>query len=246
MHQTVRQIKPHVRFGISPFGLGRPDRRPAGVSGFSQYDKLYADVELWLEKGWLDYLAPQLYWPIARQGQPFGPLLDYWIAQNTAARHVWPGLFTSQVTRGEALGPRSWPAQEILDQVGAQRERGAPAAGHIHFSMIALMQDRDGVASKLQTGPYAQPALVPASPWLDDQPPPAPTLRRAGNVVHIDPGAGEAAARWAVWRREAGRWRFEVLPAAQRQIDISGAQMLGVSAVDRVGNLSAQHLLALP
>ena len=44
-------------FGISPFGIGRPERRPPGITGFSQYDKLYADVEGWLAQGWLDYLA---------------------------------------------------------------------------------------------------------------------------------------------------------------------------------------------
>ena len=84
MHATVRRIKPWVRFGISPFGLGRPDRRPPGITGFSQFDKLYADVERWLENGWLDYLAPQLYWPIDRAGQAFPVLLDYWIGQNRA------------------------------------------------------------------------------------------------------------------------------------------------------------------
>ena len=47
-------------------GLPKPDRRPPGVTGFSQYDKLYADVERWLQEGWLDYLVPQLYWPIER------------------------------------------------------------------------------------------------------------------------------------------------------------------------------------
>ena len=171
LHQTVQAIKPQVRVGISPFGLGRPDRRPPGVVGFSQYDKLYADVEGWLHKGWLDYLAPQLYWPIARESQPFALLLDTWLAENPWRRHIWPGLFTSQITRGEPQGPRSWPAREILNQVLLQRTR-PDATGHIHFSMAALMQDRDGIATLLQMGPYAQPALVPATPWLDDQPPP--------------------------------------------------------------------------
>ena len=87
LHATVRRLKPWVRFGISPFGLGRPDRRPPGMTGFSQYDKLHADVERWLENGWLDYLAPQLYWPIDREGQAFPVLLDYWLAQNRAGRH---------------------------------------------------------------------------------------------------------------------------------------------------------------
>jgi len=245
MHATVQRIKPWVRFGISPFGLGRPDRRPPGITGFSQVDKLYADVERWFENGWLDYLAPQLYWPIDRAGQQFPVLLDYWIGQNRAHRHVWPGLFTSLVTRGEPLGPRSWPGREILDQVTLQRTRPG-ASGHIHFSMAALMQDRDGVATLLQMGPYATPALVPATPWLDGQPPPAPLLRLANARVDIEPGAGETAARWAVWRRVGGAWRLTVLPAAQLSFALDGADAAVVSAVDRLGNVSARTLVRSP
>lgn len=245
MHAAVRALKPWVRFGISPFGLGRPDRRPPGIAGFSQVDKLYADVERWFENGWLDYLAPQLYWPIDRAGQEFPLLLDYWIAQNRSGRHLWPGLFTSQVTKGEPLGPRSWPAREIVAQVALQRTR-AGSSGHIHFSMAALMQDRDGVATQLRAGPYATPALVPATPWLDDRPPPAPRLRLAGTEVAIEPGAGEAAARWALWRRIDGRWRFDVLPGARLRFDAAGADAVVVSAVDRVGNAGPRTLLRRP
>ena len=245
MHAAVKRVKPWVRFGISPFGLGRPDRWPTGVSGFSQFDKLYADVERWFENGWLDYLAPQLYWPIDRAGLQFPVLLDYWIGQNRAGRHVWPGLYTSQVTRGGVPGSGSWPAREILDQVTLQRTR-AGASGHIHFSMAALMQDRDGIATLLQMGPYATPARAPATPWLDDRPPPAPLLRPSGARVVIEPGAGEAAARWAVWRRVGGAWVFAVLPAAQRSFAVDGADAVVVSAVDRVGNVSIRNPLRLP
>ena len=246
LHTLVHGVKPWVRVGISPFGIGKPERRPPGITGFSQYDKLYADVERWLANGWLDYLAPQLYWPIDREGQQFPLLLDHWVAENTLQRHLWPGLYTSQVTQSQTPGARAWPAREILDQVQQQRQRGDRAGGHIHFSMSALMLDRDGVATKLQAGPYASPALVPATPWLDDQAPPAPTLRALGRRITIEPGAGEAAARWAVWRHQGGQWRFMVLPGWQRQFDADGADRVAVSAVDRVGNLSAQPMLRLP
>ncbi len=245
--QQVHAAKPWVRVGISPFGIGRPDARPAGINGFSQYDKLYADVEKWLDQGWLDYLAPQLYWPIDRAGQEFPLLLDYWIAANRTQRHLWPGLFTSQVTRGEPLGPRSWPARELLDQVALQRSRaandgGPGAGGHIHFSMVALMQDRDGIASKLQAGAYAQPALVPATPWLAAPTAAAPSLQaQPGRArLALQPGAGEPAQRWAVWRRLAGVWRFAVLPAGERSVDVAGADLVVVSAIDRVGRVGAR------
>ena len=159
IHAAVHREKPRVLFGVSPFGLGRPDLRPPAIAGFSPYDKLHADVELWLARGWLDYLAPQLYWPIDAPAQPFGPLLDYWTAANTAGQHVWPGLFTSRID-GTAS---SWSAQEIMNQLALTRARHVD--GHIHFSMSALMQNRDGIADRL-TAAYATPALVPESPWL--------------------------------------------------------------------------------
>jgi uncharacterized lipoprotein YddW (UPF0748 family) len=242
--------------GISPFGIGRPDRRPPGIAGFSQFDKLYADVERWLDQGWLDYLAPQLYWPIDRAGQEFGPLLDYWISQNRLQRQMWPGLYTSQV-------PANWPAREIVEQVSLTRSRaplaagavGGPAAdgaaggaagasGHIHFSLAALAQDRAGLATLLQMGPYARPALVPAMPWLGDTPPASPILRRTAGGLRIEGPA--AAARWAVWRRVGGIWRFEVQAAQDRDLDAAGASAFAVATVDRQGNLSEVQVMRLP
>ena len=249
MHQTVMRERPGARMGISPFGIGRPDRRPPGITGFSQYDKLYADVELWFQQGWMDYLAPQLYWPIDRVGQQFPVLLDYWLAQNTAQRHVWAGLFTSLVTKGDPLGPRSWAAREILDQVAVQRSRPT-ATGHIHFSMVALMQDRDGLATKLMAGPYAAPALVPSTPWRGSTPQPAPPqpplLRVTAGLAVIEPAAGGDVAQWAVWRRSGGHWRFAVQPGAERHVATAGADALVVSAVDRWGQLSTRNVVRLP
>jgi uncharacterized lipoprotein YddW (UPF0748 family) len=244
LHRTVRALKPQATFGISPFGIGRPDRRPPGMTGFSQYDKLYADVERWFDEGWLDYLAPQLYWPIDRPGQAFPLLLDYWIEGNRRQRHLWPGLFTSSVraSADEPPSPRAWPARELLDQVALLRGR-AGAGGHIHFSMAALMQDREGLATLLQFGPYAQPALVPATPWLEAPPPAAPRLAAAGARVRIE-GAG-TPARWAVWRRIGGVWRFAVQAAGERIIDPQGADRLVVSAVGRTGQLSERRIIRL-
>jgi uncharacterized lipoprotein YddW (UPF0748 family) len=247
--RTVHAVKPWVRFGVSPFGVGKPELRPAGITGFSQYDKLYADAERWLAQGWLDYLAPQLYWQIGREGLQFPVLLDYWLAQNPARRAVWPGLFSSQVGR-------NWPAREIVEQIAVQRSRAA-AGGHIHFSLVALQQDRDGLATLLQLGPYAQPALVPAAPWLASAaalaPPAAPRLHARFGHLLIDPGLDATGLQptpsptlWAVWRRVGADWRFAVLPGGERRVDIDGASLVAVSAVDRIGQTSPATLLRLP
>jgi len=150
LYAVAHETRPGTRVGISPFGLPRPDLRPAGITGFSQYDKLHADVELWLREGWLDYLAPQLYWPRAQVPQAFDVLLQAWMALNPLDRPIHPGLFTSRID----ATPQSWQPDEITGQIDSIR-RLAPGSGHIHFSLVALAQNRKGIADALRAGPYA-------------------------------------------------------------------------------------------
>jgi uncharacterized lipoprotein YddW (UPF0748 family) len=240
INRVVHEEKPWVKFGISPFGLGRPERRPAGLKGFSQYDKLFADVELWMAKGWADYFVPQLYWPLAFKEQSFPVLLDYWLGQNPAGRHLWPGLFTSAIS-----DEKKWPADDISRQIELTRERPA-ATGHVHFSMVALMDDRRGIAGKLAPL-YATPALVPAMPWRDATPPGAPQLKqeKAGPLT-IMPAAGEAAAHYAIWRKQGGVWKFSIQTASATLVELREAEAIEVSSVDRSGNESARAVWRFP
>jgi uncharacterized lipoprotein YddW (UPF0748 family) len=241
MYKEVHHEKSWVRVGISPFGLGRPDRRPAGISGFSQYDKLYADAETWLQNGWLDYLSPQLYWPVSQTAQAYDVLLDYWIAQNTKGRHVWPGLFTSRI----GAPSRDYQPQEIVQQIKLARDRSG-AGGHVHFSMVTLMENRKGISDQLSAGQYAQPALVPATPWLGNTPPAVPRVlaTRSGNGIKLKLAPGKADTLYAVWSRYGNEWRFSVTPAAAHALTVADDARLGeanavfVSAVDRLGNES--------
>jgi len=230
IYQTVRETRPGVRFGVSPFGLGKPALRPEGIVGFSQYDKLYADVERWLAEGWLDYLVPQLYWQRQPRAQAFGPLLDYWHGQNPKGRHVWPGLYTSRINDK----PESWPIEEIVGQIALQRER-APSTGHAHFSMIALKENRRGIADALKAGPYAQAALVPVCPWLTQAGATAPTLPNAtldtaSGILRL----GGTGTRHAVWLRYGQRWEFR-LAGPVLQLETAGLNGLVVAALDQAG-----------
>jgi uncharacterized lipoprotein YddW (UPF0748 family) len=267
MHEGIHREKQWVKFGISPFGLGKPDRRPPGIVGFSQYDKLYADVELWLSKGWLDYLAPQLYWPIDQAPQAFGVLLDYWTRENIQSRHVWSGLYTSRID----ATPKSWQPQEIVNQTKLARSRAqtAPtASGQIHFSMVALMQNRKGIGDELKAQLYSAPALIPATPWLENVAPPAPqiALEQRKNIrVKITPGnitsAAQSASTFAIWAKYAdnknsaksAQWQFSVLPAVVKNASIE-TELLSttpagplsavvVSAISRAGNESARTIV---
>ena len=251
LHAAIHVAKPWVRFGISPFGLPRPDRRPPGITGFSQYDQLHADVERWLSEGWLDYLAPQLYWPIAQTAQAFPVLLDAWLRDNPKGRHIWAGLFTSRIGDKQ----RAYAPQEVLDQIAVVRERTASnllANGHIHFSMVALAANREGVADRLREGPYAQPALPPATPWLAEPPPARPevTIEPAGLSIAMQLSwrapAGSPPWRWVVLQvRRAGKWRTVPLPVpgASTTLLDGESEVLAVHAIGRTGQASPATVL---
>jgi len=234
LYQEVHREKPLVRVGVSPFGIGRPDRRPTGVTGFSQYDEIYADAELWLEQGWMDYLAPQLYWKLSSTGQPFGTLLDYWHAQNPKGRHVWPGLFTSRVGL-----PDPWPAEEITEQILLTRTCGG-STGHAHFSMVALKKDYGGITGPLART-YGGPALVPATGWLGGTAPPAPSVRLLGSpadpsTVRVELTTGNVPWLLAVWGRYGNTWRFFTLSGGAGTIPAqSGGSPLGLAFASAVG-----------
>lgn len=246
-YSAVKAQKRWVKVGISPFGIWRPGHPPTIQAGLDQYADLYADVRKWLHEGWLDYLAPQLYWPIQPPEQSYPVLLQWWVEQNRKGRHIWPGLATYRV----AASTRPMRADEIPEQIGITRQTPG-ATGHIHFSARILMQNPEGVVDRVAPL-YAEPALVPSSPWLDRVAPPPPRAIIVADsssgepVVHFAPRDQQPIRRWIVQKRVAGVWRTTLLPGAQRTHILkdgeSAADLVSVAAVDRTGNASAAAII---
>ncbi|MBN2280476.1 MAG: family 10 glycosylhydrolase [Candidatus Marinimicrobia bacterium] len=167
LYINIKAEKRWVKFGISPFGIWRPNH-PHSIKGFDQYEKLYADARLWLQKGWLDYFTPQLYWPINQIPQSYPVLLGWWDRQNIKDRNLWPGLFTSKVQDSTGI-------DENINQIMVTRGIIHHNPGHTHFSMKAFLRsDSLGLNSALKNSVYEKQALVPTTPWLDDKAPDAP------------------------------------------------------------------------
>jgi uncharacterized lipoprotein YddW (UPF0748 family) len=246
MYREVKKLKPWVLVGISPFGIWRPGH-PEGITGLDQYSTLYADARKWQQRGWLDYLTPQLYWPVDSKEQNYSRLLAWWAEQNAKRRHLWPGNFTSRVSRAaNARRTReAWPAEEILRQVEATRAQPG-ATGNVHFSMKALMQNYGGIADQLKNGPYAQPALVPESKWLGRETPSRPDATARVNdrklVVEMKLPKKAMPWQWLVRARIAGRWQTAIIPGHEGQHIVSltaeeQLQALTVAAVSRLGRV---------
>ncbi|HEY3602244.1 MAG TPA: family 10 glycosylhydrolase [Chthoniobacterales bacterium] len=152
LYDTVKALKPRARVGISPFGIWRPGVPSTIRAGVDSYGQLFADSRKWLAQGWVDYLAPQLYWSIEPSEQSFPVLLDWWRAQSHG-KPIWPGIAT------ERIGSKR-PAREIVKQIELTR-RGTSSPGQIHWSMKALMRDQGGIDELLRRGPYAEKAELP-------------------------------------------------------------------------------------
>lgn len=251
LHTGIHRVKPHVKFGISPFGVWRPGH-PAQITGLDAYARLYADSRKWLRNGWVDYFTPQLYWPIAQTAQSYPVLLDWWIGENVKRRHLWPGNYTSRVGAARDQG---WRATELLEQIRLTRERTG-SSGNVHFSMKAFLFGQDSLLERLVAEAYSEPALVPASPWLDRVPPGRPTLRavppRDSSEASLPrlvlaAGKGGPPFLWAVrTASDSGAWTTTILPGTVRQIEVRGTtSRVVVSAVDRAGNESAPASLVL-
>jgi hypothetical protein len=263
LNDAVHNVKPWVRFGISPFGIWRPGFPPS-VRGLDQYTEIYADARKWLRQGWADYFTPQLYWSTDKPQQRYDELLKWWVGENVMHRHMWPGNYT-----GKMLLPSfQWRTSEILEQIRLTRAQPG-ATGNVHFSMKVFFENPDALVERLAAGPYAQPALVPATTWLSVGSPTPPTigvgasggramleiLPTARAALPIGVGGTSSVSStpwlWVVQSRGESGWTTEVVPAAVRSRPLapSGATQpreVRVTAIDRLGVASAAATLRAP
>ncbi len=237
IYHEIKSEKNYVKFGISPFGIWKPGF-PSGVSGMSQYDELYADAKLWLNKGWIDYFTPQLYWPVDAPKQNFTSLLNWWESENTYNRHLWPGLNTVEIKSSDK-------ASEIIRQIEITRQLVPNSAGVAHWSMAGL---NSNMLYSLKSGPYKEKALVPKSPWL------TPLISEKPNLILLNEQNNVQASwildnsqnvsHWLLYKRYGETWETEILNSQttvqtlQKHKDGKKLDMIVIQAVDRLGNES--------
>jgi uncharacterized lipoprotein YddW (UPF0748 family) len=236
MYREVHALKPALKVGISPFGIWRPGS-PAGVAGLDAYAAIYADSRRWLREGWVDYLAPQLYWAISAPQQSYPALLDWWLGESEKGRHVWPGLAAYRVADGTTS---AFSLGEITEQVRLTRLR-PKGGGTILYNATSTLKSQGGaIAGALGADAYRTRAILPASTWLDATPPSAPSVAVSGSALTLTPGAGQPARWWVLRSHTTSAWTTRVIFAAERSIALeAGVDRALVNAVDQAGNVSA-------
>ncbi len=237
VYAGIKKEKPWVRFGISPFGLWRPGNpQGTGKGALDPFDAIGADSLKWLQNGWCDYLAPQLYWPIKGQNLSFTTIFDWWLKQNTAHRHIWPGMASQRVLEDRQ-------PYEILKQISVTRERGQTMSpGHIHWNVTALVKNQGTLSELVIKRAYQQFALPPAASWLGSDVPVRPEVTvNAGRAEwHLfDPRLENIVKWWLIQFFEKGQWQNArllpvtekslVMPKESKAVSLRGISLTGLA-----------------
>ncbi|MBS2551614.1 family 10 glycosylhydrolase [Catenulispora sp. NL8] len=199
LQRELRAVKPWMKWGISPFGIWRnqaTDPLGSATNGLQSYDALSADTRGWVQKGWLDYVAPQLYWNIGFPPAAYDVLVDWWSkAVDGTGTQLLIGQTISKIGISNPpawLDPNEMPNHLILDR------KYPEVAGDIYFNITKLLTDPLGFQTRLITDLYEYPALVPEMPR---HPGPAPD-RTA--LTEARPSAAGTRLQWLNLRRPHG------------------------------------------
>jgi len=183
VYDSVRTVKPWVKWGVSPRGIWR-NGVPPGIVGNDNYSTIYCDALAWLQARSLDYIAPQLYWRFGG-GQDYGLLQPWWSSQRNG-RHFYPGLATYRIN-ATGFGP----ASEIANQLRFNRTSGN-TQGAIQFTANNLTGNLGGITDSLKVDLFRYPALIPSMSWKDSVAPYPPRDIRYARL----PNNGAAAIQW--------------------------------------------------
>ena len=170
IHETIRGLKPWVKFGISPFGIYRNEKNdPLGskTNGLQNYDDLYADVLLWARNGWVDYNIPQIYWQIGHPAADYETLVKWW-AKNTENRSLFIGQ--SVMNTIQNADPKN-PSMNQLPRKMALERAYQTIGGSCQWPASAVVENAGKYRDALVQEYHKYPALVPVFDFMDDKAP---------------------------------------------------------------------------
>ncbi|MBB6174710.1 uncharacterized lipoprotein YddW (UPF0748 family) [Nocardiopsis mwathae] len=204
MGERIKAAKPHVRFGISPFGIWRNrSSHPEGsdTSGFESFDGIFADSRKWVLEGWLDYINPQVYWEIGLKVADYAKLVPWWAGVAGRTRtHLYIGQAAYKVGN-----PGAWQDMRELSRHLAFNRDYPQVDGDVYFSAIRLRTTAAEAMRIVVEDHYQRPALVPVTEGLGGAAPPAPLITDArrterGAEVAVRPRHRSDTTYFAVYR----------------------------------------------
>ena len=173
MHDTIRAVKPWVKFGVSPFGIYRnkkSDPNGSDTRGLQNYDDLYADVLLWINNGWVDYCVPQIYWQIGHPTADYKTLIQWW-DRNASARPLYIG---EDVERTVKYKDEDNPQQHQMPAKYKLHDFANNVQGTVLWYAKAAVDNIGNYGMMLRNVYWRNPALQPLMPFISKKQPGKP------------------------------------------------------------------------
>ena len=170
LHETIRELKPWVKFGVSPFGIYRnesSDPLRSKTKGLQNYDDLYADVLLWAREGWIDYNIPQIYWHIGHPVADYETLVKWW-ARNTENRPLFIGQ--SVMNTVQNADPKNPSINQLPRKMALQRAYQT-IGGSCQWPASAVVENAGKYRDALIAEYHKYPALPPVFDFMDNEAP---------------------------------------------------------------------------
>ena len=156
--RDIQKIKPEVKFGISPFGVWRNKSNDiagsATKAGVTSYDNLYADVRLWMQKGWIDFVIPQIYWQRNHPAADYTTLLKWW------ANQPFDGAVYIALANYKSGTDKGFKSDEIIKQIELARKEES-IDGISFYSSNHLKRDPFGLNKQLTSKIFTEKVLIP-------------------------------------------------------------------------------------
>ena len=235
VYDSIKNIKPWVKFGVSPSGIYRNSTNPAigsATSGLEHYTSLYADTRKWIQMGWVDYLCPQVYWYIGQPGANYGVVVPWW-NNNAYGRHIYIGLAGYKVN-DPAQGTNWANPSMIPNEVRMNRSLPNIYGAAVYNTNSLRSTTKLGFRDSLRLFFYNIPALVPNMPWRDSIAPDKPAGLTAVRYQY-----DSVVLKWnkPVTSDEMNKaWQFVIYRSTNPVIDISRAEnILTITTNDTTG-----------
>ncbi|MCA2188025.1 glycoside hydrolase family 10 protein [Nonomuraea cavernae] len=198
--KAVHEIKPYIKFGISPFGIWRnTSNDPTGsrTAGMSAYDSIYADARAWIKAGTVDYVLPQLYWPRGFKAADYNVLVPWWANE---VKGTGVDLYIGQALyRVGTTDDKAWTRPGELSAHLTFNRKYKQVEGDVFFSAKQLLTNPLGALDRVFKDHYSRPALLPLIKSLGGEAPPAPAgVKAAGRSLSWEPSPG--ARSYAVYK----------------------------------------------
>ena len=203
LSDTIHQNKPWVKFGVSPFGIYRNkknDPNGSNTNGLQNYDDLYADVLLWVNKGWVDYNVPQLYWEIGHKSADYQELIGWW-NRYASNRPLFIGEDVERTVKNADL--RNPNVHQLAAKVQL-RSQMRNVQGAVLWYAKAAVDNIGNYGTSLRSTYWRYPALQPQMPFIDGK---APKKVRKPKVINT-----QEDGNVLFWREPKGKgWKNQAV-----------------------------------